>query len=55
MARPMPLASKRMENLIKELRSLPDNKRCFNCDSLGTTYCVPAFSIFVCTTCSGIQ
>lgn len=46
---------RRIESVMKELRGLPENKRCFHCESLGTTYCVPAFSIFVCTTCSGIQ
>lgn len=30
-------------------------QRCFNCDSLGCAYVVPAFNVFVCTECSGIQ
>jgi hypothetical protein len=47
--------AKRVEHLLKELRSLPANKRCFHCDALGTTYICPQFAIFVCTTCSGAQ
>eukprot|EP00878_Enallax_costatus_P021129 GHUV01022362.1.p1 GENE.GHUV01022362.1~~GHUV01022362.1.p1 ORF type:complete len:252 (+),score=68.62 GHUV01022362.1:111-866(+) len=49
------LLAKRLAQQVTELRSNPDNKRCFNCESLGTTYYVPQFSIFVCTSCSGIH
>ena len=33
----------------------PVPQRCFDCESLGTTYYLPQFSVFVCTTCSGFQ
>eukprot|EP00877_Chromochloris_zofingiensis_P004482 jgi/Chrzof1/14034/Cz08g22020.t1 len=48
-------AKQRTDKTLKDLRNLPDNKRCFNCESLGTTYYVPQFSMFVCTQCSGIH
>lgn len=41
------------EKVLRGLQKLPDNKKCFNCDALGTTYVVPQFAIFVCTDCSG--
>lgn len=41
------------EKILRALQKLPDNKKCFNCDALGTTYIVPQFAIFVCTDCSG--
>ncbi|WIA37933.1 hypothetical protein OEZ86_001310 [Tetradesmus obliquus] len=49
------LAAKKLAKEVAELRASPDNKRCFNCESLGTTYYVPQYSIFVCTQCSGIH
>jgi hypothetical protein len=48
-------AARKAADRLKELRALPDNKRCFDCESLGTTYYVPAFGVFVCTACSGFQ
>ncbi len=48
-------SSKKLAERLKELRLTPDNKRCFDCQSLGTTYYIPQFSVFVCTTCSGVQ
>jgi hypothetical protein len=51
----MNVPKKRAAERLKELRQLPDNKRCFDCESLGTTYYVPQFSVFVCTDCSGFQ
>lgn len=41
------------EKILKALHKLPENKRCFNCNHLGTTYVVPQFNVFVCTECSG--
>eukprot|EP00879_Flechtneria_rotunda_P009785 GHRR01010235.1.p1 GENE.GHRR01010235.1~~GHRR01010235.1.p1 ORF type:complete len:141 (+),score=25.00 GHRR01010235.1:58-480(+) len=49
------LLARKLGQQVVEIRSLPDNKRCFNCETLGTTYYVPQFSIFVCTQCSGIH
>ena len=43
------------DKALRALQKQQDNKRCFNCDSLGTTYTVPQFNIFVCTDCSGVQ
>jgi hypothetical protein len=51
----MSFAARRSAERLKELRGLPDNKRCFDCESLGTTYYLPQFSVFVCTACSGSQ
>lgn len=55
MAAPGGLAARRAAERLKELRSTPDNKRCWDCEALGTTYYVPAYGIYVCTTCSGFQ
>lgn len=51
----MAFASRKAADRLKELRNTPDNKRCFDCEALGTTYYLPSFSVFVCTTCSGFQ
>ncbi|GAX75253.1 hypothetical protein CEUSTIGMA_g2698.t1 [Chlamydomonas eustigma] len=40
--------------LEARLRTLQkNNKSCFNCTTLGTSYVVPAYGIFVCMECSG--
>jgi hypothetical protein len=50
-----PLQARRAASELARLRQLPANKRCFDCESLGTTYYLPQFSVFVCTACSGFQ
>lgn len=49
------IAAKRAAERLKAIRTTADNKRCFDCEALGTTYYLPQFSVFVCTTCSGFQ
>jgi hypothetical protein len=46
---------KKLAAQVAELRALPDNKRCWDCETLGTTYYVPQLSIFVCMQCSGVH
>ncbi|KAK1265026.1 putative ADP-ribosylation factor GTPase-activating protein AGD14 [Acorus gramineus] len=43
------------EKIIRGLLKLPANKRCINCNSLGTQYVCTNFSTFICTNCSGIH
>ena len=40
---------------IDKLRKLSENKKCFDCNELGTTYIVMDYGIFVCPGCSGIH
>lgn len=40
---------------IAELRKIPANKRCFDCNQAGTTYAVPELGIFLCSICGGIH
>ena len=47
--------AKRAAAELARLRQMPANKRCFDCESLGTTYVLPQYSLWVCTTCSGFQ
>lgn len=68
------------DKVLRALQKLPDNKKCFICESLvrvvglgaqspraqralirlpfspqGTTYVVPQYGTFICTSCSGRQ
>ncbi|XP_061344978.1 probable ADP-ribosylation factor GTPase-activating protein AGD14 isoform X2 [Gastrolobium bilobum] len=43
------------ERIIRGLLKLTPNKRCINCNSLGTQYVCTNFWTFVCTNCSGIH
>ncbi|XP_022755064.1 probable ADP-ribosylation factor GTPase-activating protein AGD14 isoform X2 [Durio zibethinus] len=43
------------ERIIRGLLKQPENRRCINCNSLGTQYVCTNFWTFVCTTCSGIH
>ncbi|GAY66658.1 Arf-GAP domain-containing protein [Citrus sinensis] len=43
------------ERIIRGLLKLQDNRRCINCNSLGTQYVCTNFWTFVCTNCSGIH
>ncbi|KAI4350877.1 hypothetical protein L6164_005284 [Bauhinia variegata] len=43
------------ERIIRGLLKLPENRRCINCNSLGTQYVCTNFWTFVCTNCSGIH
>ena len=49
------MQARRTAERLKELRNQADNKRCFDCEAVGSTYYLPQFGIFVCTTCSGFQ
>ncbi|KAM4693587.1 arf-GAP domain and FG repeat-containing protein 1 isoform 2-T2 [Discoglossus pictus] len=40
--------------LLREMTSLPHNRKCFDCDQRGPTYANMTAGAFVCTSCSGI-
>ncbi|XP_078522343.1 arf-GAP domain and FG repeat-containing protein 1 isoform X7 [Lissotriton helveticus] len=40
--------------LLREMTSLPHNRKCFDCDQRGPTYANMTVGSFVCTSCSGI-
>ncbi|XP_068604803.1 arf-GAP domain and FG repeat-containing protein 1b [Brachionichthys hirsutus] len=40
--------------MLREMTSLPANRKCFDCDQRGPTYVNTTVGSFVCTTCSGI-
>ncbi|XP_075426292.1 arf-GAP domain and FG repeat-containing protein 1 isoform X8 [Ascaphus truei] len=40
--------------LLREMSSLPHNRKCFDCDQRGPTYTNMTAGAFVCTSCSGI-
>ncbi|TRY93706.1 hypothetical protein DNTS_029410 [Danionella cerebrum] len=40
--------------MLREMTSLPPNRKCFDCDQRGPTYVNMTVGSFVCTTCSGI-
>ncbi|XP_065496435.1 arf-GAP domain and FG repeat-containing protein 1 isoform X10 [Caloenas nicobarica] len=40
--------------LLREMSSLPPNRKCFDCDQRGPTYTDMTVGSFVCTSCSGI-
>ncbi|XP_035239686.1 arf-GAP domain and FG repeat-containing protein 1a isoform X11 [Anguilla anguilla] len=40
--------------MLREMTSLPPNRKCFDCDQRGPTYANMTVGSFVCTTCSGI-
>ncbi|XP_073481782.1 arf-GAP domain and FG repeat-containing protein 1 isoform X8 [Aquarana catesbeiana] len=40
--------------LLREMTSLPHNRKCFDCDQRGPTYANMTTGSFVCTSCSGI-
>ncbi|CAL8311500.1 unnamed protein product [Gadus morhua 'NCC'] len=40
--------------MLREMTSLPPNRRCFDCDQRGPTYANMTVGSFVCTTCSGV-
>ncbi|KAL3686664.1 hypothetical protein R1sor_009238 [Riccia sorocarpa] len=43
------------ERSIRALLKLSENRKCINCGSLGPQYVCTNFSIFVCTSCSGLH
>eukprot|EP00246_Nothoceros_aenigmaticus_P017759 TRINITY_DN88_c0_g1_i3.p1 TRINITY_DN88_c0_g1~~TRINITY_DN88_c0_g1_i3.p1 ORF type:complete len:671 (-),score=107.98 TRINITY_DN88_c0_g1_i3:809-2821(-) len=45
----------RNERTIRGLLKLSENRRCINCGSMGPQYVCTNFSIFVCTSCSGVH
>ncbi|XP_068441229.1 arf-GAP domain and FG repeat-containing protein 1a isoform X5 [Clinocottus analis] len=40
--------------MLREMTSLPPNRKCFDCDQRGPTYANMTLGSFVCTSCSGI-
>lgn len=40
---------------LQELRRIPANKKCFDCNQAGTTYALPELGIFLCSICGGIH
>nr|XP_057936017.1 arf-GAP domain and FG repeat-containing protein 1a isoform X1 [Doryrhamphus excisus] len=40
--------------MLREMTSLPANRKCFDCDQRGPTYANMTVGSFVCTSCSGI-
>ncbi|XP_029373963.1 arf-GAP domain and FG repeat-containing protein 1a isoform X8 [Echeneis naucrates] len=40
--------------MLREMTSLPPNRKCFDCDQRGPTYANMTMGSFVCTSCSGI-
>ncbi|KAM8850036.1 arf-GAP domain and FG repeat-containing protein 1b isoform 2-T2 [Spinachia spinachia] len=40
--------------MLREMTSLPANRKCFDCDQRGPTYVNMTVGSFVCTTCSGV-
>lgn len=40
--------------MLREMTSLPPNRKCFDCDQRGPTYTDMTVGSFVCTSCSGI-
>ncbi|XP_076001156.1 arf-GAP domain and FG repeat-containing protein 1b [Genypterus blacodes] len=40
--------------MLREMTSMPANRKCFDCDQRGPTYVNMTVGSFVCTTCSGI-
>uniref|UniRef100_A0A1A8GIM9 ArfGAP with FG repeats 1b n=1 Tax=Nothobranchius korthausae TaxID=1143690 RepID=A0A1A8GIM9_9TELE len=40
--------------MLRDMTSLPANRKCFDCDQRGPTYVNMTVGSFVCTTCSGI-
>uniref|UniRef100_M3XGQ5 Arf-GAP domain and FG repeat-containing protein 1 n=1 Tax=Latimeria chalumnae TaxID=7897 RepID=M3XGQ5_LATCH len=40
--------------MLREMTSLPPNRKCFDCDQRGPTYVNMTVGSFVCTSCSGI-
>ncbi|XP_036414645.1 arf-GAP domain and FG repeat-containing protein 1a isoform X4 [Colossoma macropomum] len=40
--------------MLREMTSLPPNRKCFDCDQRGPTYANMTVGSFVCTSCSGI-
>ncbi|KAE8604737.1 hypothetical protein XENTR_v10014813 [Xenopus tropicalis] len=40
--------------MLREMTSLPHNRKCFDCDQRGPTYANMTTGAFVCTSCSGI-
>ncbi|KAG8445478.1 hypothetical protein GDO86_010307 [Hymenochirus boettgeri] len=40
--------------MLREMTSLPHNRKCFDCDQRGPTYANMTMGAFVCTSCSGI-
>uniref|UniRef100_A0A3Q3W5R6 Arf-GAP domain-containing protein n=1 Tax=Mola mola TaxID=94237 RepID=A0A3Q3W5R6_MOLML len=41
--------------MLREMTSLPPNRKCFDCDQRGPTYANMTMGSFVCTSCSGIR
>lgn len=41
--------------ILQDLRKIPSNKRCFDCQQAGTTYTVVEFGIFLCSICGGLH
>uniref|UniRef100_A0A3B5LYV2 Arf-GAP domain-containing protein n=1 Tax=Xiphophorus couchianus TaxID=32473 RepID=A0A3B5LYV2_9TELE len=40
--------------MLREMTSLPPNRKCFDCDQRGPTYANMTVGSFVCTSCSDI-
>lgn len=40
---------------LQELRKVPANKKCFDCNQAGTTYAVIDLGVFLCSICGGIH
>lgn len=40
---------------LQDLRRLPANKRCFDCQQAASTYAVIDFGVFVCSICAGLH
>ncbi|CAG9314889.1 unnamed protein product [Blepharisma stoltei] len=42
-------------SILQDLRKVPSNKRCFDCQQAGTTYTIVDFGIFLCSICGGLH
>ncbi|XP_067851188.1 arf-GAP domain and FG repeat-containing protein 1a isoform X2 [Heptranchias perlo] len=56
---PVSMAAKRKQEekhlkLLRDMTTLPHNRKCFDCDQRGPTYVNMTIGSFVCTSCSGI-
>jgi len=51
----MSKGEEKQRKLLTDIRNLPENKRCMDCQATFSQYCVLDFGTWVCATCSGIH